>query len=71
MNDKVNRSVNEAIVKIQEELKWSISQLDKKLQQDIGKIKDDYVSKTTFKKLTGNTIIYKWMNGWVDNGQIN
>ena len=66
MNDKVNRSVDEAIVKIEEELKQSISQLDKKLQQDIGKMKDDYVSKTALKKVTGNIIIYKWMNEWMD-----
>ena len=59
MNDEVNRSAKEVIVKIQEELKLTISQLDKKLQQDIVKIKDDYVSKTALKKVTGNIIIYK------------
>ena len=58
MNDKVNRSVDEAIVKIQEEFKQTISQLYKKLQQDIGKMKDDYVSKTVLKKVTVNTMIY-------------
>ena len=52
--NEVNRSVDESIVKIQEELKQTISQLDKKLQQDIGKMKDDYVSKTALKKVTGN-----------------
>ena len=56
--NEVNKSVNEAIVKIQEELKQTITQLDKKLQQDIVKMKDDYVSKTALKKVTGNTIIY-------------
>ena len=70
-NDKVNRSVDEATVKIQGELKQSISQLDKKLQEDIGKMKDDYVSKTALKKVTGNTIMNEWMDGWQINGQIN
>ena len=59
MNDEVKRSVDEVIIKIQEELKQTISQLDKILQEDIVKMKDDYVSKTTLKKVTGNIIIHK------------
>ena len=59
MNDEVKRSVDEVIIKVQEELKQTISQLDKILQQDIVKMKDDYVSKTALKKVTGNIIIYE------------
>ena len=36
-------------------------------------MKEEYVSKTAFKKVTGNTMIYKWMDEWMDgliNGQI-